>query len=353
MNNTVVLPNRERVQEQAAQWLAAMDRGLSAQEKHELRDWLSASSLHAETLVHYASAWDLMDILAPIAELLPLSVPPKPSKRRNLFPALTTAIAASLVTAALVLFEPWSSTSTPELRFSAAHTTQVGEQSEVVLPDQSRLKLNTDTRLKVTYTASARSVELLSGEAYFDVAKDPQRPFVVVAGGRSVTAVGTAFNVELRDQSAVEVLVTEGKVAISDSVEAEAAVHNAITGPAEKKESIYLTVGQKVQLDVAGRGPVTTIEESDVETSLAWQQGMVVFQGESLEQVLAEISRYTSADFEIVDNTIKNIEVGGFFKAGDTDQLLFVLKHNFGIHSQLSGNTWLLSQTPTSKSERR
>ncbi|MDM3870739.1 FecR domain-containing protein [Porticoccus sp. W117] len=347
MSNTINFPNLEAVQKQAADWISAMDRGLSDGENGALQDWLSESPLHGETLVHYASAWDLMDILSPIRELLPLDAAVNSAKesKRRWFGWPVAAACASLLAIAVLLFME-NSTPDPALKplFTAVYQTEVGEQSEVVLPDQSRLKLNTGSRLKVTFSDQSRQVELISGEAYFEVAKNPQLPFVVIARDRAITAVGTAFNIELRDKQSVEVLVTEGKVAITDPPMTETPdSHVAIA----VEQAVYLSGGQKIQLDGVDYGPVTPVEEFDLESSLAWQQGMIVFQGESLHQALAEISRYTAVDFKIIDDQIRDIEVGGYFKAGDTEQLLFVLGENFAIHSELEGNTWLLSRKTT------
>ncbi len=349
---TVPFPNQDEIEERAASWIAIIDRGINSDEQKVLEAWLEASPLHGDTLVKCASMWDLLDVLQPIAKLMPIdeietpisSNTPKAANEPSWFRSLKVASVAALIVGAGV-FVSLSISPRPEASSTIAtaesgalneedlqtYKTAVGEISTVTLADGSVVKLNTDSEMVVQFTHSQRSIELLQGEVYFDVTKDATKPFVVSVGNDQVTAIGTAFSVDaselLNDQRSVaEVIVTEGKVRVNSS---------------KGELPLYLVPGQKA---VAGDDALLVSADADSETLLAWREGFVVFEGESLTQVIREIDRYTPLKFRIMDKDLASISVGGFFKTGDLDQLLLVLENNFGVASKQVGNEILLSK---------
>jgi len=357
--STVQFPDRQEVQAQAAEWIAMIDRGMTLDEERALTRWIDESPLHGETLVKCASMWDLLDVLSPIAKLLPIehhsdnesthgSVAESRHGGSHRF-----AIAASLVAlfgAALFVFQTVENhgahnnidelarTQTIERAEQAQrYTTAVGEISEVSLEDGSTLKLNTDSEVLVKFSQDQRRIVLQRGEVFFDVAKNPERPFIVTAESEQVTAIGTAFNVDLSEETGTEVLVTEGRVVVN-RVSMNDVNERADINP---YQAVYLSKGQKVVI----RDNQTLVSEpTDVDLMLAWQDGMLVFEGESLAQAIREIDRYTPLSFKIVDQEIATIPVGGFFKTGDMDQLLLILEQNFGVRSVRKGNAIMLSK---------
>ncbi len=349
---TVPFPNQGEIEERAASWIAIIDRGISSEEQKALEAWLEASPLHGDTLVKCASMWDLLDVLQPIAKLMPIDeieTPISPNARMaanepSWFQSLKVASVAILIVGAGV-FVGLSNAPRPETIFIAAdaepelqggensqsYKTAVGEISTVTLADGSVVKLNTDSEMVVQFTDSQRSVDLLQGEVYFDVKKDATKPFVVSVGNDQVTAIGTAFSVDASDllndqRSVAEVVVTEGKVRVNSS---------------KGKLPLYLVPGQKA---IADDNQLLVSADADSETLLAWREGFVVFEGESLTQVIQEIDRYTPLKFRIMDQDLASISVGGFFKTGDLEQLLLVLENNFGVASKQVGNEILLSK---------
>lgn len=349
---TVPFPNQDEIEERAASWIAIIDRGINSDEQKALEAWLEASPLHGEALVKCASMWDLLDVLQPIAKLMPIDDTETPilantSKAANeasWFSLLKVASVAVLIVGVGV-FVSLSMTPQPATistivtseseslgdQTAQTYKTAVGEISTVALADGSIVKLNTDSEMLVQFTNSQRNIELLQGEVYFDVAKDATKPFVVSVGDDQVTAIGTAFSVDaselLNDQRSVaEVVVTEGRVRVNSR---------------KGKQSLYLVPGQKA---VAGDDDLLVSANADSETLLAWREGFVVFEGESLTQVIREIDRYTPLKFRILDKDLASISVGGFFKTGDLDQLLLVLENNFGVASKQVGNEILLSK---------
>ena len=160
----------------------------------------------------------------------------------------------------------------------ADYRTGVGEQARIDLPDGSIAWLNTDSAIAVDYSAANRQIRLLHGEAQFDVAKKPDRPFAVLANqGRSV-ALGTVYAVREDDDGAV-VTVTEGKVEVSAPV-----------GNGNRNGNAMLHAGQQVQYG-AGVWP-ERIRHVDANAALAWRQGFVVIKNQPLSAALAEIDRY-------------------------------------------------------------
>ena len=212
--------------------------------------------------------------------------------------------------------------------------TSVGENKSFVLTDGSELTLNTDTEISVEFTEQFRKVVIVKGEVYFDIAKNPLRPFVAVTSDSDVTAVGTAFNIELDAINGTEVLVTEGRVKV-DNFSKDSQSNNL------ESLEVYLSKGQKALIQEQ-QAKVSHYDE--FESALAWREGMVVFSGETLEQVVREIDRYTPLSFKVIDEEIMDIQVGGFFQTGDMEQLLLILEQNFGVSSQQQGMQILLSK---------
>jgi len=351
---TVPFPNQQQAEEQAAIWIAKIDRGLLPEEEREFGAWLEASPMNGDVLIKCASMWDLLDVLRPISKLLPIDndgfTQVKPTQdllldqdaANDLSWRKPMAVAASAVIVGFAILALLPSignqgaitgrTSILEPQIEPQqYQTAVGEISTVSLADGSTLLLNTDSELLVSFSDSKRSIDLVQGEVFFDVAKDVSRPFVVNVGDDSVTAVGTAFSVDTSDlvngkRKVDEVIVTEGRVKLSSE---------ATDLP------IYLELGQKAS---ARDKEFEVVNDSDADSLLAWREGIVVFQGESLTQVIAEINRYTPLKFHLLDQELASISVGGFFKTGDLDQLLLVLENNFGVASKKSGKEVFLSK---------
>lgn len=169
------------------------------------------------------------------------------------------------------------------------------------MPDGSVITLNTDTLVDVAYSATERLVVLNRGEALFSVAHDPERPFRVRAGDRFVQAVGTTFNVRRGSGNDVRVTVSEGTVKV---MREPAATRGHAT------EEVTVRAGeQAVVADAVAE--VHPLEAVQLEANLAWQRGLLIYQGEPLDSVLADIARYTTVRFSIADESIRRTRVGG------------------------------------------
>ena len=360
MTNIRQLSNRHAVRQEAADWLIRLDGDIKpdAQELDELREWLARSPVHSEELNRLNNFWAnniLTELMVPFDRGV---------RRPGLFAGIGTflraprravsAFAVALV-CMLVLLNLWN-TSTNMMQSNGLYMTAVGQQKTLDLPDGSTIVLNTDSQLKVDYTNRHRNIRLMKGEAYFDVAKNPDQPFRVYAGGGRVQAVGTAFNVYLQDDG-LNVFVTEGSVALASlrvskdlrqrpqlarNQQGSSRIDDYVNTQSE--ELGVLDAGQAVTLGKELNSAeaietvrqtliesVNTMDERELKRRQSWRDGLLVFSGETLEQVVEEISRYTTVSIEITDPQVRQIQIGGRFKAGDLDNMFMALEANFGL----------------------
>jgi len=336
MSNISQFNTQAQIQEQASLWISRMDRGLSQRERQELIAWINQNRKHHESLLSLASLWDDLSVLNELSGIFPLE---KVHKKHSIMPSL--AMAASMILAVvtssslLLGFNPSTLFDHETASSIQYYQTEIGEQSTFSMPDGTSMQLNTNSRIEVAYTANHRKLTLLKGEARFDVAKDKTRPFTVISGTQSFTALGTIFNIQKNNEQNMELVVTEGKVLISKSSE-------LLKDVADNFEKLtthpllasIVTSGQKAVIENSHPMPIQKISLDQVQRDLAWQQGMLIFDGEPLAKALKEVSRYTDTNFEISDEKIANLKVAGYFKAGDIDGLLQSLNFNFHINYQ-------------------
>jgi len=334
----------ELVLADAAGWIAKLDRGLSNQEQAELSSWVNNDALNRKTLFKAASLWDDLGVLNELSALFALDQLPQQRRRASL--ALTGAIAATMLVAFIGWLNFTPANPPQNLQYAVALHTQVGEHKTESLPDGSSVLLNTHTEIDISYSNDVRLITLKSGEAHFDVMHDPARPFIVKAGNSYIRAIGTAFNIHVTQDNQLELLVREGVVS----------VHNAM--PNTTRQTVNLsavTAGQNLQVEAGEKMLIKTdavsriekIELANIQAELAWQQGMLVFQGEPLHEALVEVSRYNSVEFRIEDDSIAAIHVAGYYKAGDIDGLLVSLEDNFGIQSRRTDGNQIVLTGPT------
>ena len=352
----IAFPDHMKVTAEAANWIVRLDRGaLSADELDALREWVSRSRRHRECLVKMAGDWDSMAILEGLADIFPLAdfqserhqekkyrgdgLPGGPSRpgigsRARLAWFGAAALASAVVAAALFA---------PNAPQPAEYETAAGEQARHILEDGSVIALNTGSRASVDYDGARRSVTLFAGEAGFEVAEDPGRPFVVYAGSGSAEAVGTVFNVRITG-ALVDVTVTEGVVRVLADSHAPRTVRVPGDTPvlipggetSDNKEpaagkQVLLTAGQSARYDEVIRTLEAQIPDEILERKLAWRDGALIFSGETLEEALAEIGRYTDKELIITDASIAKMRIGGHYKTDDIDALLSALSAGFGL----------------------
>ena len=328
------------IKQEAAAWIVKIDQGqLSSQQVSDLQQWLAQSSFHRDYLEKLAHNWDAMATLQQLAPLFPISEPSAAPATfmQRLQQWLTPPVWGSAL-ASLALLVMVVGSQQPN-----HYETQVGQQAQYQLPDGSSLSLNTNSQVRIDYSADRRAVHLLRGEAHFDVAKNPERPFMVYAGQGMVWAVGTAFNVRyVADPQAsfVDVTVTQGTVKVFAQLDQGPAISpppQHSTPAANQALEQFVQAGKSVQYSQV-INPANSPAPAALEQKLAWQQGALIFQGETLQQAVKEIGRYTHLQLIIVDPAIRQMRVGGHYKTNDIDGLLASLSRGFGIQIDRVGN---------------
>jgi transmembrane sensor len=281
------------VADQAAEWATRIDAGTIDPDTNEtLRRWLEADPRHRGALLRAEAALSFLDRGRALAGVVPKPEPrPIWIRRKLLFAG--AALAAGIAGVAILL--------TPPHRYD----TRVGEIRQVPLSDGSLVAINTQSAVEVAMHPDLREVTLTRGEAWFKVAHDKKRPFIVSAGRIRVRAVGTAFSVHRHDDGA-DVLVTEG------------VVETWTVGEEERR--VRVEAGSKAY--VAEYEPPKSIQASaDIERSLAWREGQIVLEGETLDDAVAQFNRYNARKLVISDASLAEEKLVGQFRA--TEPLTF------------------------------
>jgi transmembrane sensor len=312
---------------QAADWVVQLhspDRAANCE--REFAEWLRASPLHVREYLYAVEVWeDLADpaidagsspqqLVGAAADSGLLDFPiaagvaGRLSRPRQRVRPRLSALAATLSVVLALLYVGWRYFSGFDV------TTAIGEQRSAVLPDHSIVQLNTQSEIRVDYTSKERHVELVRGEAFFEVAKDPTRPFIVSTEVATARAVGTRFSV-YRAPAATIVTVEEGRVLVRDTQ----IVADSIAGPAGQAEAVEVVPGTQAE---ARPGRPVQMRQVDVDRSLAWRERRLIFEGEPLARVVQEFNRYNSPPLEIVDPRLLDQRISGIFGADDPESLL-------------------------------
>jgi transmembrane sensor len=307
------LPNDSR--EAAAYWFARVHSGnFTVAERERFKRWRRASPSNEQEYRALDEIWQATNLLPEddLRELLDAPEPPtelrRMARRRWLIGAgsvCTAAVAGSVLIYGQMLEAP-----THVTRYATAH----GEQRSEALPDGSVIEMNVSTELVVRYYAKRRSVELLHGEASFEVAANPDQPFFVDAGTVDVRVTGTVFNVR-REQDQVSVAVQSGSVEVT-------------SGHWWNREKAMLTAGMTTQ---AQPGLPMSVAQADVVALTAWRQGKVVFKDQPLEDMVREMNRYLVRPIRLTDSRLKRLRMAGVFTIQDADGFLQALQSNLPI----------------------
>ncbi len=312
---TPTRPTAAIIDDIAADWAAKLDaRALTADEQAELEAWLDADT---RCLGAFARARAALLGAAPRRRIAP-----KPTfSRRALLGAGGGAIAAGIAGAAVVAVH----TPQPQRR---RFESLLGEVRHIPLEDGSHITLNTDSALSVEFGTTRRLVRLLRGEAYFEVAKNPDRPFIVMGPFVQVRTIGTAYNVRLTDAHTVQVDLTSGRIALENPPSPLMQSLQAMTGgwPASGDDlaPVFMDAGHRatISLQSASDKMLISIEAitNDVLTrGLAWRDGQLDFEGESLAQAAAEFARYSRQKLIVADPELGRRHISGLFAATDPE----------------------------------
>lgn len=308
--------------EAAARWVLRQEKGdLSSAEQRELDAWLAADPAHVQA--HEDALWAL-DTTARYAaepELMALregALMARGERRSRglLWRGLGGAVAASLLGLWLWTGSPdrfWPAPTTHNAEHSvdprhAEYSTAVGERLTVTLPDSSVVTLDTDSRIRVLYSNLERGIQLLRGQALFDVAHGKALPFQVYAANQRITAVGTLFNVRL-DGERVRVALLQGVVRLRTSPRLNAT-------PKGTARELIMKAGEVAELRAT---EAAVVRPADVAQLASWRGGDLVFNDTRLADAVAEINRYTSKPIAIADSNVGDYRISGVFRSNDPE----------------------------------
>jgi transmembrane sensor len=302
----------------AGDWLAKRDSGVwSDDDRTRFEHWLDDSTLHRVAFLRIEQVWDRSARLRALsAGRMAGEIPPpgdwapwwtRPTARdaaRRLLTRRALAAAAAAFIALGVGFALWPAQS--------SYRTPVGGLASVPMADGSKVTLNTDSRIRVAVSRQERRVDLERGEAFFDVAADPSRPFVVQAGNKKVIVLGTKFSVR-READDLQVVVTEGKVRIESAGPPQAVVAGTV---AQASDAGVLLQQEGV---------------ASAEESLSWRTGTLVFRDATLADAVTEFNRYNTHKIVIEDEAVGSYAVAGSFKADNVDAFVRLLARGYPL----------------------
>lgn len=334
--------------DQAVRWKARVDAGLQPGEQAELDAWLEADEVNRSALARLDRVWDRFDrpFQGNAADQLLQELQKRARRRRG-----RAWSAAAVATGVLVVLGGlfWSRAQPAGLPlFAPAVAAAAQPASSVVLlperrtlPDGSIVELRAGGEIAVQFTPALRRVTLLKGEAHFQVAKNPARPFVVTAGKVEARAVGTAFAVELRSRE-VEVLVTEGVVSVNESADTESPAVPAITSLArlEIGTSLVIPVDLAAGRSVDLTGRILPLDAGALRERLAWRSPRVEFTRTTLAEAVALLNGYAAGrrasgennrQFYVADAELNQLRISGLFRVDNTRAFIGFLQDGFDI----------------------
>jgi transmembrane sensor len=299
---------RASLTQEAADWHARLrSETLTEVEEARFKAWLAGDPARRREFEELSGLWDKLDGVAQSPEVLgalkemPTPVTPARISRRA---AVGWALAAGV--AGVAGFLSWQ-----QLFAFKTYATDVGELRTVRLEDGSTVTLNTSSEIEVRLSSSARRIELLAGQASFEVAQDSARPFVVRVRDADVFALGTMFDVYRRDGDAVVTLI-EGRVSVTPN------------GP-----PIVLSPGEQLTFGAPDRGPVRTT--ADVRRVSAWHARKLDFVDTPLAEAISEANRYSRLKIELRAPELADARISGIFEAGHNDIFAEGLRAYFGL----------------------
>ena len=333
-NNSTGKVSNKQASDQALGWVVRL-RSDAVQETdmEAFAHWLTASDGNQQAWEQALDLWETAGVLSylPSQDLLasseifaePLNNTDGLLRKWSAgFWRTLTATSASLVIAVAVFFAFEDN--------SQRYYSAVGEYKQVTLADGSVIELNTDSAVNVSLDQAVREIELLKGEAFFTVASDRQRPFVVQVGAATVQALGTAFNIYRSQENQIEVAVIEGVVRVSESK------GSAVAAPRSK----MLVANQAVVVSSASGLVDASLK---TEQAPAWRQQQIIFDDASVTQAAASLNRYRQDKIMVADQSQSNRRISGIFSTSEPQQTLFAVAEAFELEVSQQADHWLLS----------
>lgn len=347
MNPDPHAKSTKQIDQAAAEWFVRSERGLTASEQDAYLQWLLADARHGVAVAKHQDNWSRLDALGdwrpehsrqPNRDLL---APEQRPILRFLVRSRQWSVPLAMAAALAVGFFFFPRLDRPETTPTAEVALVVSPIEEQILEDGSVISLNRGAEVAIHYSAEERRVELIRGEALFKVAKNPDRPFIVQAGGIAVRAIGTAFNVRL-DANGVDVLVTEGVVGVHS-------VETVADGQPEAAP-FRVSAGERTTVPLvssAAQPEVEPVSPTQVNTLLAWQPRMLDFTAEPLAVVVNEFNRHNvPIHVALADAELAQLQVSATLRSDNIEGFIRMLESGFDVQVKRSGQTITLSSAP-------
>jgi transmembrane sensor len=335
------------IESAASDWIARRDAGLTPSEQADFDQWLS-DPRHARALARHEQAWQIFS--RPHANgkgpAMMREVHRRIANRRRHRTVVAVAAVSILLVTGLVLRSFMPRESSERIARSNARLVFYEHQK---LPDGSMIELNSGAEISVDFSDKFRRVALLKGEALFHVAKNKNRPFIVSVNKVDVRAVGTAFLIQ-RGDVRVEVLVTEGKVAVNRTT-----IYSSIGTQSIPSEAIApltiatVSTGEHTMVEVSGDTLVARVEAVDpasIADRLAWRAPRLEFTGAPLSDAVAMLNRFNKVKFKVDDPSIAALEVSGYFRVDNANTFLHLIEQGLGVRGERRGDTIILRKAP-------
>jgi transmembrane sensor len=316
--------NAGDIQTRAADWLLERREGEWSDERQgEFDAWLEQSLAHSIAYWRLDAAWARADLLAAMRKpaFQRRAGPPK----RRAWPLLLRAAAAVIAIGAIAGAYRYLEPGKP---LQKTYATAVGERERLTLADGSQIELNTDTQVRTEISADRRRIWLDKGEVYFAVKHNEKKPFVVMAGDRRITDIGTRFVVR-RDDGRFKVAVLEGIVRLEDD--------RAPHAPR------ILTKGE-VAVAAANHISVSKQTPQALSDAIGWQRGVLVFDHTTLAAAAAEFNRYSTVKIVIADPKTANLTIDGTFPSNNARAFMRLAQAVLGLNVENRGNEIVISK---------
>ncbi|MBS0420291.1 MAG: FecR domain-containing protein [Proteobacteria bacterium] len=304
------------VSEAAAYWFVRRDSAsMAADDELRFREWLGASATNRSAYEQTESMWSGFVDAADEGELRALRVAALAATRApRIWPRAVALAATVLLSIALAAFigyrvsQPHSSGSiaTSTSRYATAHN----QRSTITLSDGTVVSMNLDTVLDADFASGRRLVHLVRGQAYFDVAKDEARPFIVAAGDEQIQALGTQFDVRL-ESNRIEVVLVEGRVRVDPGA------GTATDTKSLQRRPLEMIPGQRM---VVTPGAAAKLTNTNAVKATSWREGWITFEDETLENAIAELNRYSEQPLVAEGEDLKRLRLSGVFRIGQPER---------------------------------
>ena len=324
------------VEETAAYWVMRLEApDCTPADRAAFEKWRSAHPSHAEACARTRRALAIVDQHVGSTELGSLGervfAETRKSRRAPSRPLALGLAAACMIVLALAVF--LVNVREPRSAEPSTFETAVGERSTVSLPDDSIVTLNTDTLVEIRFNrdSAIRDMALLRGQAHFDVAHDP-RPFEVLADGRRIVALGTAFDIRIDEERGVLVTLVEGRVAVEQNERPGGAFRPDPQDDSAGAGRTVLEAGEQLIASPVGPPVVVAVDPASI---VGWRDGQLVFRDDPLRDVVKEINRYSMRKLVVDrDDRLDDIRIGGVFRSGSPDSFVAAVEELYPVEAR-------------------